>query len=298
MIRTPTTKVIGVTGGKGGTGKTVTAINIAAYAALDNKKVLLVDCDVDSPNVHLLLGGSLTCSEKVFSFYPIFLENKCIKCGKCSEVCREHAILQPPGKIPLLFPELCNGCKACLLVCPVDAIAEGKKEVGETLEGSNYGIDFVTGRLKVGETKSTLVVSEAKKRASRKNSKNPYDLIIIDTAPGAHCDVVNALFGVNLAIAVTEPTPFGLSDLQRILKLIEGIGIDVHIVLNRSDLGGIDTVKRVFKDVPKFYQEIPYDDAVLESYVRGIPVSHYAPNSHGAKAFKELYFKLKGELGF
>ena len=91
-------QIISVSGGKGGTGKTFVAVNLALYLASKNKRVLLMDCDVENPNTNILLGlPDLTKgfeSSEITHFVPEFDENKCTKCGKCSEVCRTHAILQ------------------------------------------------------------------------------------------------------------------------------------------------------------------------------------------------------------
>ena len=47
-------KVICVTGGKGGTGKTLVAVNLATMFRNEGKKVLLIDGDVENPNTYLL----------------------------------------------------------------------------------------------------------------------------------------------------------------------------------------------------------------------------------------------------
>ena len=46
---------IAVTGGKGGTGKSMVATSLAIEFAR-NKKILLVDADAECPNDHLLLS--------------------------------------------------------------------------------------------------------------------------------------------------------------------------------------------------------------------------------------------------
>ena len=109
------TPVIGVTGGKGGVGKTTVAVNIACALADMGHKVALVDGDVDAPNAAILLGMALENSVDVFITMPLIDESKCNSCGACVEVCRLNALFHPKDKAPVLLGA-CNGCEACLLV--------------------------------------------------------------------------------------------------------------------------------------------------------------------------------------
>lgn len=289
------TSLIGITGGKGGTGKTMVATNLATSFMQNGKKTLIIDCDVDAPNVAILLGSRLEKSEDVKVFQPIFDHEKCTRCGKCSDVCREHAILQVKSQFPILFTELCTGCESCLLICPDDAISAGEKVIGWIHEGSAYGIDLVVGELKLHEVRGAAVVKAAKKRAFRKNLVGKYDIIIIDTAPGAHCDVVNALFGMDITFAVTEPTSFGAHDLDLILSLLELMKLKTFVVLNRSDMkGSQDLIGEVSKKhSTEIVSEIPLDRSILDCYVRGVPVVLASPFAPGAKALLSLYEKAK-----
>ncbi len=55
-------QVIAVTGGKGGTGKTTVAVNLATALAQSGKRVLLFDGDLGLANVDVLLGLSPKCT--------------------------------------------------------------------------------------------------------------------------------------------------------------------------------------------------------------------------------------------
>ncbi|MHA1231137.1 MAG: nucleotide-binding protein [Candidatus Helarchaeota archaeon] len=287
--------VIGFTGGKGGTGKTTVAVNIAYLFYQLNKKVLVVDCDVDNPNVSLLLGTKLHEKEEVSNFIPEFNDN-CTACGKCHEVCRAKAILNIPNKKPLLFPEICSGCKACQIICPENAVDTSSKVVGSILEGTAHNIDIIAGKLKIGEPGSAEVVKAVKMYALDKISKNDYDIIIIDTAPGAHCDVLLSLFGVKLVLYITEPTLYGTYDLKRIIKLVDNLqdSINSYIILNRFDMTDnyeiIENVSNEF-NVP-ILGKIPLDRDLQIAYAKGIPVVKEFPQANSTKYFKEIFNKL------
>lgn len=56
MVKPQPVRVIAVTGGKGGVGKTNVSVNLAAAMASDGKRVMLLDADLGLANVDVLLG--------------------------------------------------------------------------------------------------------------------------------------------------------------------------------------------------------------------------------------------------
>lgn len=263
-------KTIAITGGKGGTGKSTIATALAVELA-KKKKVLLLDADVDCPDDHLLLSVKREKVEEVYQTKPEWDFKKCIKCGKCSTVCRSNAIVFIKEKFPIFVPDLCIGCNACIVSCPVNAISKSKQIIGTIYAGRKHNLDLVTGEMKIGYEESGPIVNAAKEYVSKKEKK--YDFILVDTAAGAHCNVIAALLGVDMALAVTEPTPLGAHDLSLILQLAKVLKVPVKIILNKADIGSKKQVNAIAKRFrAKIIAEIPYSKAVLESYSRGKPV--------------------------
>jgi len=261
---------IAVSGGKGGTGKSTLAVNIA-IALKEYFDLTLADLDVEAPNDHILLGIKLQNEEPVELFIPRFDYSKCIRCKKCAEVCEEHAIITMRDGTPFLMPTLCSSCGACKIVCPVEgAILEGKKLMGHTyVTKTPYGFPLVTGKLLEGEERAMPVVVAAKKRAKTLNK----ELLIVDTAAGTSNTVSKALEDSQLIIAVTEPTPLGLHDLELTLKLSHIMGIKARIVINRGDLGNKNNIRKLaHRYKAEIVAEIPYSENILKSYVEGRPV--------------------------
>jgi len=263
-------KQITITGGKGGTGKSTVATALAVSLG-KNHKVLLVDADVDCPNDHLLLGIKREKIKTVYQRIPKWDLNKCIKCGKCAEVCKTHAIFAVKKKQPIFLPQQCNGCGACIISCPVKAITWGKKEIGFVFKGKKHGIDFISGELKVNEPVSEFVVDAVKEEI--KKIENKYNFILVDTAAGTHCDVIEALKETDIALAVTEPTPLGEHDLELIIQLIKKLGIKFEIVLNRFEEGKSALIEASAKrHGKKIMAKIPYKKEIMQAYSKGIPV--------------------------
>jgi MinD superfamily P-loop ATPase len=288
--------MVAVTGGKGGTGKTSVAINLATILSMKGDSVMLVDTDVDCPNDALLLGTELGNCEEIPFFKPLIDTEKCTKCGEGAKVCEEHALVYVKGRFPLFFEPLCSGCRACLLVCPSEAISKGCKILGNVCETSVNGIRLVTGELRPAESRTPLVVRATKEKAYNLAKQNSPNLIIVDTAPGVHNAVVRALQGADLALAVTEPTPLGAHDLQRILELTHELGIQTSVILNRADIpGGLRDIiyKLCTQHNVEAIFEIPLDNKLLESYVSGTPVVKKFPNASSSIALLKLANTLK-----
>ncbi len=256
---------IAVTGGKGGTGKSTIAAALAVELA-KRKRVLLVDADADCPNDHLILSLERKLAGEVKVFVPKINDKSCIKCGKCSEVCRKNALIQVKGRLPLLVEELCIGCGACWTVCPVGAIGKVEKVVGKVWKGKVGKLDFLGGELFPGMKESAVVVDRLKDFIR----DDDYDFVIIDTAAGTHCPVVSAMLGCQLAIGVTEPTPLGAHDLKLILKLLEVLKIEGKVILNRAGVGDDGVVEKMCGEAgTEIVEKIPYSDEIAKAYSRG-----------------------------
>lgn len=251
-----------IASGKGGTGKTSVAINIAVSIG----DAQLIDCDVEEPNAHLLLHPKIVSEEPVYTLVPSINEELCDHCGKCSTFCQYKAIFAV-GEIILILRELCHGCGGCILICPKGAINEGKHKIGAIKRGHKDNLELIYGELEVGEPMATPLIRQLKRHIDK--NKN----VILDAPPGASCPVIETVKGVDYCILVTEPTPFGLHDLKIIIQVLEDMSIPFGVVINRAGIGD----RKVYdycreKNIP-ILLEIPYDRRIAELYSRGIPFS-------------------------
>ena len=142
--------IIAVASGKGGTGKTTIATNLAESCG---NGMQLIDCDVEEPNSHLFMRPSLTEAKEVHLPVPRIDLDKCSFCGECAKICRFSAIVVIKKNV-LTFKELCHGCGGCYKVCPEGAIDEVPRTIGVVEKGEAGNVDFVHGRLEVGEAMS------------------------------------------------------------------------------------------------------------------------------------------------
>lgn len=223
---------IAVASGKGGVGKSMVASALAMLFARE-KKVVAVDCDVDAPDLGIWLGiENLGKGEKISTSERAFIDySRCISCGRCADVCRFSAI--EFKEKPKVLPYLCEGCGACQVFCPSGAIDIKPVKNGEIVgKETKYGFPLVTGLLYPGGTGSGKIVTELKKRAE----KFEHEVIILDSAAGIGCPVIASLNGADYAVLVTEPTPSGFSDLQRVLEIVKHFNVPYGVIINKWDI--------------------------------------------------------------
>jgi len=218
--------ITSVASGKGGTGKTTVAVNLA----LSLNNVQLLDCDVEEPNCHIFIKPVFEHKNTVFIPIPCIDQTKCDECGRCQEVCVYNAVAIVNKKV-LIFPELCHGCGSCTYFCPNDAIKEENKEIGVVEIGRKGDIQFIHGKLNIGKMMAPPVIREVKKHINKKKT------VIIDVPPGTSCPVITAIKDTDFVILVTEPTPFGLNDLSLAVEVVRKLKIPFGVIINRSDLG-------------------------------------------------------------
>lgn len=263
---------IAITGGKGGIGKSSVATALSVELA-KTKKVLLLDADVDCPNDHIILSIKRKKEQGVFQSIPKWDLNKCIKCGRCSNVCKQNAIIMVKEKFPVFFPEMCIGCNACSIICPTGAISKDKKQIGTIYSGKAHGIDLITGEMGIGYEESSPIVNAEKKFILEQ--KKTYDYIIVDTGAGTHCNVISALLDCDLALAVTEPTPLGAYDLKLILELSKLLKLSVKIIINKANLGDKKLIKNLIKNYDtEIIAEIPYKKEIFDQFSKGEPIKN------------------------
>ena len=248
--------IISIASGKGGTGKTTVATNLALSI---NSDIQLLDCDVEEPNAHLFIRQMFSKTETIYMPVPEVDAQKCNQCGQCGEICQFKAIVVI-GDIVLTFPELCHSCGGCIEVCPEKAVEETGRELGMIETGRRNNLDFVHGRLRIGEAMSPPLIRKVR-------SYSRLDLLtIIDAPPGTSCPVIAAMKGVDFVLMVTEPTPFGLHDLKLAVEAVKLLGIPRGLVINRSDIGDDHVRTYATQENLPILMEIPFDRRIAETY--------------------------------
>jgi MinD superfamily P-loop ATPase len=273
---------IAVASGKGGTGKTSVAVNLA----LSLGRVQVLDCDVEEPNVHILLKPEVGETLPVELQVPRILEERCDYCGECARFCQFNALFVA-GETAMVFPELCHSCGGCGIVCPRDAIVEEPRQIGKILKGRSGEIDLVYGEINVGEALAVPII------AAVKDHIDDEAMAIIDSAPGSACPLVETVHGVDFCLLVTEPTPFGLHDLEVAVEVVQILGVPMGVVVNFAGIGDRGVYDFCEEKGIPIMMEIPFDRRIAELYSRGVPFVEEMPEWR--QRFRDLVDRI-GEM--
>jgi MinD superfamily P-loop ATPase len=264
--------IVAVASGKGGTGKTTVS---ASLASTWPSPVVAVDLDVEEPNLHLFLKPDIRRQEAAHIEVPEIDEGLCTRCRACSDLCQFKAI-GIFGDVVMTFPEMCHGCSACWTICPEGAISPGRRELGQILTGRAGRIAFCMGRLRVGEAMSPPLMREVKHLLAADRTLAGHD-VIIDAPPGVSCPAINAVMDADVIVLVTEPTPFGLYDLDLACKAFANLNKPMGVVINRSDIGtrGVEDFCRQ-AGLPVLAR-IPFQRDIAAAYAQGRIIAEAVP---------------------
>jgi MinD superfamily P-loop ATPase len=272
--------ILAVASGKGGTGKTTVAVNLAQVCG---QPAQILDCDVEEPNTRFFIKPCIVKTESVNLLVPKVDEIKCTGCGLCGRICRYRAIAVVGNK-PLVFPEMCHSCGGCSLVCPKGAISEIERPIGVLEIGQARNLEFVQGRLNIGEILTPPLIRAVKRHI------HPGRFAIIDCPPGTSCPVIAALRNSSMALLVTEPTPFGLHDLKLAVEMVRELRIPIGVVVNRVGIGDNRVQNFCWDQQIPILLEIPDDRRIAEAYSRGDLVIEALPEYRNL--FEDLLAKI------
>lgn len=275
--------ILSVASGKGGTGKTTIAVSLA-LALRGAHSVQFLDCDVEGPNAHIFLKSSNTKVQPVFRLLPKVIEERCTHCGLCAQACQFNALAVLANDV-LLFPELCHSCGGCLLVCPENAFQEVEEQIGHLEFGSCDGLSIIQGKLDIGQAQSLPLIGAVK--ILRDESRT----VIIDAPPGTSCPVIESVKNSDFTLIVTEPTPFGFSDLQLAVGMLNHLGIPYGVIINKAGTGDIQIWNYCQEYQIPVLMTIPLDREIAEAYSAGKAIIEAKP-AYEPK-FQTLYARIE-----
>ncbi|KPK75888.1 MAG: (4Fe-4S)-binding protein [Phycisphaerae bacterium SM23_30] len=278
---------IAIASGKGGTGKTTIATNLAASISRTGLRVQYLDCDAEEPNGHIFLKPVIESREDVTVGVPEVDEQKCTGCGKCGRLCQYSAITCIKEKV-LVFEELCHSCGGCMAICPEGAIKEIQRRIGIAEFGKSDGIAFGHGKLNIGAIQTPAIIKFVKQKAPNKA------ITILDVPPGTSCPVIEAVKGSDFVLLVTEPTPFGLNDLKLAVGMVRELKLPFAVALNRSDIGDESVLQYCAEENIDVILEIPNDRLIAEAYSQGFMIIDALGGYQ--QAFSQLYQKIKARV--
>jgi len=264
---------VAVISGKGGTGKTT----VCAALGLIADEIVMADCDVDAPDLHILLNPSnKSTTEFIGGKVAVVDYDLCTDCGLCEKACRFNAITG--SKID---PIACEGCGVCEIVCPENAIQMVDRQSGNLFDSDTRVGRMAHAKLLPGEGNSGKLVTEVRKLASKIASDNGISTVLIDGSPGIGCPVIATVTGIKLGIIVTEPTLSGIHDMERVNELLGKFKIKVTVIINKFDLNmeNTEAIERYCKanDI-EILGKIKFDHIMTDSMVAATTLPEFAPD--------------------
>ena len=260
-----------VVSGKGGSGKTSVTAALASIIG-QKEKIVLCDYDVDAPDMHILAHPYETQAEDFVSGnLAQFDASVCADCEECLDYCQFGAI-ERAGECDYRVQEsACEGCKACVALCPMQAFTFVPRHCGHSYVSQTRFGPFVHAQLTPGGENSGRLITVLKQKAAQIAREKGIETILSDGTPGIGCPVISSLAGATLAVIVTEATPSGLSDFERIAALCAQFRLPFVVIINKTGLN--DSVKarlteRVAALGGRVVGELPFTTEVTEAMIQ------------------------------
>jgi MinD superfamily P-loop ATPase len=287
-------KELAIISGKGGTGKT----SIAASFAVLAQNAVMADCDVDAPDLHLILEPGIIRRDDFSGGKRAQIDaDRCRACGTCMQVCRFDAISHDgPGNALAqttfrIDPIACEGCGVCAWFCPEHAVDFKTAVNGEIYLSKTRRGPMVHAKFGVGQGNSGKLVTAVRQAARHYAERHGFKRIITDGSPGVGCPVIASITGSDAVLIVTEPTMSAIHDFERVAGLVAGFRIPAMVCINKWDLN-VELTRRIEHEA-RYLEvsvagKISYDEAITEAQIAGKAVVEFQENGC-ATQIRELW---------
>lgn len=283
--------IIAIASGKGGTGKTFISTNLFNSIQKSEKSIILVDCDAEEPNDREFIPGKFQNSFDMLQKIPVIDHSKCTFCGKCYEYCNYNAIFfLGEQRMIRVLEDHCHGCGACSVACEDGAITEKDDLLGTVAQYSiSPNSSLIEARMKVGVHSPVPTIKAAIKSAS------DAEIVLLDSPPGTSCPFIQTVAAADYVVLVTEPTPFGLSDLIQSVETLKSLGKRCGVIVNRAGLGNDEVYKYLNQENIPLLMSVPFDKNIASIYSKGKLVSN--ENADWEQKFNQLFYKILEQYG-
>ena len=244
-------KTIAIFNQKGGVGKTTTNINLATCLAMRRKRILIIDID---PQGNTTRGLGISKKHLEYTIYDVLIDE----------------YMDP--KDAIISTGIPN-----LWILPASTNLVGAEIELVEIEQREYRL------------KSAL-----------EKVKYDYDYIFIDCPPSLGILTVNSLTAVDSVIIPMQCEFYALEGVGQLVQTIERVRANLNpeleiqgVILSMFD-GRINLSIQVVEEMKKYFKEkvystvIPRNIRLAEAPSYGLPITHYDPNSKGARAYHEF----------
>lgn len=150
--------------------------------------------------------------------------------------------------------------------------------VGSTMLHACADEVFSTAYLRAGAGNSGKLVAAVKRNLTESAENldehaaalSPF--AVIDGSPGIGCPVIASLAKVDMVLIVAEPSASGISDVERLLEVVERLRVKVALCVNKADIDPNSTqrLRELCETIGiPFAGAIPYDHAMAKSVSEG-----------------------------
>jgi MinD superfamily P-loop ATPase len=122
------------------------------------------------------------------------------------------------------------------------------------------------------------------------NHADKDEIIIMDSPPGTSCPFIQTASKADYIVLVTEPTPFGLSDLKQSVYTLQNMDKPFGVIINRAGLGNRDVYKWLEEENIDLIMELPFNVNIAKIYSEGKLITDELPD------FKTEFFDLTNKI--